>query len=110
MPACIHTTSHTLSTTHLCGSFDCCSGLLIPPGITDELHIDAIRINGNGSMVSAIASGPNHRRDPRLFVYCSENNSTMVHDFSRDGKVPHVLAWDISEPRVLAVNTQVRVC
>lgn len=65
------------------------------------------RVNGLGGMVAAVVVGPEPSRSVKLVVWCGEQNSHLVHDFSPDGRVPVSLFWDSVEPKLLVVQMQV---
>jgi hypothetical protein len=95
----------------------------MPEGLLQQLEATAICMNSTGTMVAAVAtrvqeqaenggnssrcSSSSDSRDSRLFVYCSETNSCLLHDFGKDGKVPYICSWDAQDPRLLAVQVQV---
>lgn len=58
-------------------------------------------------MVCALASLPGSGgcQDPRLFVYSAGRNGPLTMDFSADLTAPRVVCWDLSDPRLLAVQT-----
>lgn len=86
-----------------------CAGLLLPDAEAAELQVQLLRTNPAGTMVAALASSrKDHRRDPRLFVFCTSAGGTLhVYDFSTDGRCPLSLAWDLADPRMLVVQTKV---
>mmetsp|Transcript_30722 Transcript_30722/g.68056 ORF Transcript_30722/g.68056 Transcript_30722/m.68056 type:complete len:1411 (+) Transcript_30722:34-4266(+) len=79
-------------------------GLLIPAEFA-HLKIDQIRVNATGTMVSALVSSKDKSREHKMFVYCSENNSTLMYDFAKDNRTPQVMAWDVVEGKLLSVQT-----
>ena len=70
--------------------------------------MDQIRVNANGTMVSCLCTSVEASREPHMFVYCSDCPTPLHFDFSKDGKLPQVMAWDFDEPKLLAVQTMVR--
>ncbi len=86
------------------------TGLLLPGTEAAELQVELLRTNPAGTMVAALASSRrDHRRDPRLFVFCTSAGGTLhMYDFSTDGRCPVSLAWDLADPRMLVVQTKVR--
>lgn len=85
----------------------CAAGPIVAPKICGSLQLDAIRVNCNGSMVCALASLPGSGgcQDPRLFAYSAGRNGPLVLDLSSDMTAPRAVAWDLSDPRLLAVQT-----
>jgi intraflagellar transport protein 140 len=72
-----------------------------------SLQLDSISVNCDGSMVCALASLPGSGgcQDPRLFAYSAGRNGPLVLDMSPDMTAPRAVAWDLSDPRLLAVQT-----
>lgn len=84
------------------------TGPILPPKISGSLQLDCIRVNCDGSMVCALASLPGSGgciQDARLFVYSAGRNGPMVLDLSQDLTAPRAVAWDMLDPRLLAVQT-----
>lgn len=83
------------------------AGPIISPKTCGRLQIDSIRVNCDGSMVCALASLPGSGgcQDPRLFVYSAGRNGPLVLDLSSDMTATRAVAWDLSDPRLLAVQT-----
>ena len=91
----------------------------MPEGLSQQLEVASICMNCTGTLVAAVANRVQHQvadganssssstRDSRLFVYCSETNSCMLHDFGKEGKAPYICSWDTQDPRLLAVQVQV---
>lgn len=69
--------------------------------------VDQIRVNSSGTMVSCLCSSKEKSRENIMFVYSSESNSTFMYDFSTDNRIPQVMAWDVAESKLLAVQTMV---
>ena len=40
-------------------------------------------VNANGTMVSVLVSSKEHAAEGKMFVYCSETNSTVMFDFGK---------------------------
>lgn len=73
--------------------------------------MELLRTNPAGTMVAALAcSRKHHRRDPRVFVFSTSGGGTLhTYDLSADGRCPVTLAWDLADPRMLVVQTQVGI-
>lgn len=83
------------------------AGLLVPADSSQGVQVEAIRLNCNGSMVSAVGSiaGSGGLQDSRMFVYSAELNGPIMYDFAGEGKAPVAAHWDLQDPRLLAVET-----
>ena len=58
------------------------TGLVIPSEYPD-LKVDQVAVNANGTMVSVLVSSKEHATEGKMFVYCSESNSTVMFDFEK---------------------------
>ena len=84
------------------------AGPIVSPATHGSVQLDSLRVNSDGSMVCALASVPGSGggcQDPRLFVYSAGRNGPLVMDLSADMTAPRAVAWDVSDPRLLAVQT-----
>ena len=45
--------------------------------------MDHVAVNASGTMVSVLVSSKEHAAEGKMFVYCSETNSTVVYDFAK---------------------------
>eukprot|EP00955_Chlamydomonas_euryale_P083050 363793-Chlamydomonas_euryale.AAC.10 len=63
-----------------------------------------VACNASGTMVSVLVSSKEKSADTKMFVFCSETNSTVVYDFANDHRMPQTMVWDVTEPRLLAVQ------
>lgn len=79
-------------------------GLVIPLEFTN-LKVDQVAVNANGTMVSVLVSSKEHASEPKMFVYCSETNATVMYDFGKDSRIPQTMVWDVAESKLLAVQT-----
>ncbi|GAX73042.1 hypothetical protein CEUSTIGMA_g494.t1 [Chlamydomonas eustigma] len=79
-------------------------GLVIPLEFS-HLKVDQMAVNATGTMVSVLVSSKDHLSDGKMFVYCSETNSTVMYDFTKDGRIPQAMMWDVSESKLLSVQT-----
>ena len=58
------------------------TGLVIPSEFS-HLKVDHVAVNASGTMVSVLVSSKEHAAEGKMFVYCSETNSTVVYDFAK---------------------------
>ncbi|KAG1665494.1 hypothetical protein FOA52_009755 [Chlamydomonas sp. UWO 241] len=78
-------------------------GLIIPIEF-QHLKVDQVACNASGSMVSVLCSSKETATEPKMFVFCSETNATVMYDFATDGRQPQRMVWDVVEPKLLAVQ------
>ncbi len=60
------------------------AGVLLPPELGGaSLVVDVMRVNSSGNMVAVLCSSKERSREPRLYVHCFENQTTLVYDFEK---------------------------
>lgn len=83
-------------------------GNLLPPELSGW-GIECMRVNGQGTLVAAVATSPDSAHARRLVVWSSEGNQAFTYDFANSGRQPVHVLWDCLEPKMLVVQTMVRL-
>lgn len=81
---------------------------ILPPDVGSGLTVASISVNATGTVVAALACTAVKQGDSRVFAYHIESGNTMSYDFAPEHAVPSSLNFDLNEPHMLAVQTQVR--